>query len=120
MVMSRLTIIRVWSSDILIRKINQMMLLSPHFCAMVSIEAFSASHNRTVDHLIGVRCEDLKCHGVSNVFRNTYKMAVSFYCFRRKLGIVMHVVDLFPTTEAKDRTDIVGRSIESLYGDTFD
>ena len=39
---------------------------------------------------------------------------------QKETWIVMHVVDFLPKTEAKDGTNVVGSSIESLYGETFD
>jgi hypothetical protein len=81
---------------------------------VTSLRINSRPNVRTIKDLPSVISEDLKRHGMTNMFGDANKVATFFPGIRREGRIINQVVDRFIPSKLKKRTDVVGGTRENL------
>jgi hypothetical protein len=71
-----------------------------------------------VQDLFGIIHEDLVGHGMTNMLSNADKVSMALASVRWEVGVIQFIVDGFPPLEAKEGTDVIGRTGGSMLGDT--
>jgi len=72
-----------------------------------------------VDNLLSVHSKDFVCHGMSNILSNANHMTKCLMRFRREIGVINLVVDLFPKMKMEEGTNIHSRASSILQRDTI-
>jgi hypothetical protein len=71
---------------------------------------------RAINDALSIISQDLKSHGMTNMFRNTNPMTAFLMGIQREIRIINLVVDGFIEPKIQQGTDISGGASESLKG----
>jgi len=85
---------------------------------LVGISRGCRTKVRAVDNLLNITGEDFLCHGMPNILSNANHMTKCHTRFRREIGFINLVVDLFPKMKMEEGANIHSRTSSTLQRDT--